>query len=66
MHGLQGFGHNTGSKVRSLTENGISDETLITLLNFLKKYLLDDSVKIIDVTSQTLRVSFLTFLPIQI
>jgi ataxia telangiectasia mutated family protein len=55
MHGLQGFGHNTGSKVRSLTENGISDETLITLLNFLKKYLLDDSVKIIDVTSQTLR-----------
>ncbi|KAL1222123.1 Serine/threonine-protein kinase ATM [Cardamine amara subsp. amara] len=47
--------HNTGSKVRSFTENGISDETLITLLKILKKYLLDDSVKIIDVTSQTLR-----------
>lgn len=66
MHDLQLFSHNTGSKVRSFTENGISDETLITLLRILKKYLLDDSVKIIDVTSQTLRVSFLTFLPMQI
>ncbi|CAH2064912.1 unnamed protein product [Thlaspi arvense] len=55
MHDLQFAGQNTGSKVRSFTENGISDETLIVLLKILKKYLLDDSVKIIDVTSQTLR-----------
>ncbi|XP_024013824.1 serine/threonine-protein kinase ATM [Eutrema salsugineum] len=55
MHDLQFASHNTGSKVRSFTENGISDETLIVLLKILKKYLLDDSVKIIDITSQTLR-----------
>ncbi|KFK34114.1 hypothetical protein AALP_AA5G103600 [Arabis alpina] len=55
LHDLQFASHNSGSKVRSFTENGISDETLIVLLKILKKYLLDDSVKIIDVTSQTLR-----------
>ncbi|EOA23378.1 hypothetical protein CARUB_v10016554mg [Capsella rubella] len=55
MHDRQCVSHTTGSKVRSFTENGISDETLIALLKILKKYLLDDSVKTIDVTSQTLR-----------
>lgn len=65
MHDLQFVSHNKGSKVSSFSENGISDETLLSLLKILKKYLLDDSVKIIDVTSQTLRVSLLTFLPIQ-
>lgn len=64
MHDFQSVTHNTRSKVGSFPENGLSDETLIILLKILKKYLLDDSVKIIDVTSQTLRVSFLTFLPI--
>lgn len=65
MNDLQFVSHNKGSKVSSFTENGVSYETLISLLKILKKYLLDDSVKIIDVTSQTLRVSFLTLLPIQ-
>ncbi|KAF8094951.1 hypothetical protein N665_0348s0034 [Sinapis alba] len=55
MHDLQFVSHNKGSKVSSFSENGISDETLLSLLKILKKYLLDDSVKIIDVTSQTLR-----------
>ncbi|XP_048590826.1 serine/threonine-protein kinase ATM isoform X1 [Brassica napus] len=55
MNDLQFVSHNKGSKVSSFTENGVSDETLISLLKILKKYLLDDSVKIIDVTSQTLR-----------
>ena len=36
---------------------GISDELLMAILKLLKKYLMDDSVKIIDMTSQALRVS---------
>lgn len=36
---------------------GISDEILMAILKLLKKYLMDDSVKIIDMTSQALRVS---------
>lgn len=56
-------GLHAGSKVRSFIENGLSDETLIILLKFLNKYLWDDSVKSIDVTSQTLQVSILTFYP---
>lgn len=36
---------------------GISDEILMAILKLLKKYLMDDSVKIIDMTSQVLRVS---------
>ncbi|CAN8254904.1 unnamed protein product [Cochlearia groenlandica] len=55
LHNRQSVGHNTGSKVRAFTEDGISDDTLVVLLKILKKYLLDDSVYIIDVTSQTLR-----------
>ncbi|XP_048228650.1 serine/threonine-protein kinase ATM isoform X3 [Ricinus communis] len=33
----------------------ISEELLITLLKLLKKYLMDDSVRIVDLTSQALR-----------
>jgi ataxia telangiectasia mutated family protein len=36
---------------------GISEELLIAILKVLKKYLMDDSVKILDMTSQALRVS---------
>lgn len=36
---------------------GISEELLVALLKVLKKYLMDDSVEIIDMTSKTLRVS---------
>ncbi|XP_019058626.1 PREDICTED: serine/threonine-protein kinase ATM isoform X2 [Tarenaya hassleriana] len=55
FHGSQSMSHDIGSKFRSCADNGISDETLIALLKILKRYLLDESVKIIDVTSQTLR-----------
>ncbi|XP_059644264.1 serine/threonine-protein kinase ATM [Cornus florida] len=36
-------------------ETGLSEELLISLMRLLKKFLMDDSVKIIDVTSQALR-----------
>ncbi|CAK9137600.1 unnamed protein product [Ilex paraguariensis] len=36
-------------------DTGISDELLNALIRLLKKYLMDDSVKIIDITSQALR-----------
>ncbi|GMP78882.1 hypothetical protein CsSME_00034653 [Camellia sinensis var. sinensis] len=36
-------------------DTGISEELLISLMRLLKKYLIDDSVKIIDMTSQTIR-----------
>lgn len=34
---------------------GISDELLVSIMRLLKKYLMDDSVKIIDIASQALR-----------
>lgn len=34
-----------------------SEELLISLIRNLKKYLMDDSVKIVDLSSRTLRVS---------
>ncbi|KAF5933201.1 hypothetical protein HYC85_029372 [Camellia sinensis] len=36
-------------------DTGISEELLISLMRLLKKYLIDDSVKIIDMTSQTIQ-----------
>lgn len=36
---------------------GISDDLLVAIMRLLKKYLMDDSVKIIDIASQALRVS---------
>ncbi|KAI9087642.1 hypothetical protein K1719_030512 [Acacia pycnantha] len=39
----------------SYVETCLSEELLIVLMKFLKKYLADDSVKIIDMASQTLR-----------
>lgn len=35
----------------------ISEELLVVLMKLLVKYLMDDSVKIVDMASQTLRVS---------
>ncbi|GMQ10319.1 hypothetical protein CsSME_00053370 [Camellia sinensis var. sinensis] len=37
-------------------DTGISEELLISLMRLLKKYLIDDSVKIIDMTSQTIQI----------
>lgn len=40
------------------SDYGISNDILVGLLKLLKTYLSDKSVEIIDVTSQTLRVSY--------
>jgi hypothetical protein len=42
----------------SKEDYGISDDILVGLLKLLKTYLSDEPVEIIDVTSQTLRVSY--------
>lgn len=47
----------SASEVNFSLNTSISDELLIALLKLLKKYLMDDSVVIVDVTSQVLRVS---------
>ncbi|KAK6920707.1 Phosphatidylinositol 3-/4-kinase, catalytic domain [Dillenia turbinata] len=44
-----------GSKIKSHMDSGISEELLLSLINLLKKYLMDDSVHTIDMTSQALR-----------
>lgn len=36
---------------------GITEELLVALLKLLMKYLMDDSVRTVDITSQVLRVS---------
>lgn len=38
-------------------DTAITEKLLIMLLNLLKKYLMDDSVRIVDLASQALRVS---------
>lgn len=42
-----------------LMDTGISSEVLLVLMRLLKKYLMDDSVEMIDMASQALRVSLL-------
>lgn len=42
-------------------DTGMSDEVLVVLMRLLKKYLMDESVEMIDMTSRALRVSSLTF-----
>ncbi|PIA61953.1 hypothetical protein AQUCO_00200149v1 [Aquilegia coerulea] len=44
-----------GDPELSLNNTGIQDELLVTLVRLLKKYLLDDSVNIIDMTSRALQ-----------
>lgn len=51
---LQPLGQIGDSEVCS-SDTGIPDEGLVTLLRLLKKYLLDDSVSIIDTTSRVLQ-----------
>ncbi|KAM7277000.1 hypothetical protein ACFE04_018866 [Oxalis oulophora] len=43
------------SATETTVDTSLSDELLIALLKVLKKYLMDDSVNIIDITCQTLR-----------
>lgn len=57
MHSNQSINNGSTTEVNFHTDAGISEELLISLLKVLKKYLMDDSVEIVDMTSQTLRVS---------
>ncbi|KAL1153771.1 hypothetical protein V6Z11_A09G199000 [Gossypium hirsutum] len=52
MHVHGPISHNGASEIMG---SSVSEELLIALLKVLKKYLMDDSVKIVDITSQTLR-----------
>ncbi|KAJ8771786.1 hypothetical protein K2173_026963 [Erythroxylum novogranatense] len=43
------------AEINLKVDRGISEDLLVTLLKLLKKYLMDDSVRIIDISSQALR-----------
>ncbi|KAK1564596.1 hypothetical protein Q3G72_006661 [Acer saccharum] len=47
--------HGNPSEINFNMDTGISEELLVALLKVLKKCLMDDSVEIVDMTSQTLR-----------
>nr|XP_023907629.1 serine/threonine-protein kinase ATM-like [Quercus suber] len=55
IHVCQPINHDTATEINFHMVTGISDELLMAILKLLKKYLMDDSVKIIDMTSQALR-----------
>ncbi|KAJ0106487.1 hypothetical protein Patl1_18038 [Pistacia atlantica] len=55
MHSSQSINNGSTTEINFHTDAGISEELLISLLKVLKKYLMDDSVEIVDMTSQTLR-----------
>lgn len=48
--------HDSSIEVKFHMDTSLSEELLVMLLKLLKKYLMDDSVKIVDMTSQALRV----------
>ncbi|KAL5544201.1 hypothetical protein UlMin_007985 [Ulmus minor] len=47
--------HDFSTEVNFQMDTGICEDLLIALLKLLKKYLMDDSVKIVNMTSQALR-----------
>ncbi|KAK9278063.1 hypothetical protein L1049_027621 [Liquidambar formosana] len=55
MHVCRPINHNGAAEINFRTNTSISEELLIALMRLLKKYLMDDSVMIIDMTSQALR-----------
>ncbi|GMY24943.1 serine/threonine-protein kinase ATM isoform X1 [Fagus crenata] len=55
IHVCQPINHDTATEINFHMVTGISEELLIAILKVLKKYLMDDSVKILDMTSQALR-----------
>lgn len=57
-HPLQLHSGSASKEDKLCSDYGISDDILVELLKLLKTYLSDESVEIIDVTSQTLRVSY--------
>lgn len=56
IHVCRPINHDSSIEVKFQMDTGLSEELLVTLLKLLKKYLMDDSVKIVDMTSQALRV----------
>lgn len=57
-HSLQLQSGSTSKEDKLCSDYGISDDILLDLLKLLKTYLSDGSVEIIEVTSQTLKVSY--------
>ncbi|GMH31457.1 hypothetical protein Nepgr_033300 [Nepenthes gracilis] len=55
MHVCRSADLNGAVEINFNSDTCISEEFLIVLMGILKKYLMDDSVKIVDLTSQTLR-----------
>ncbi|XP_044477149.1 serine/threonine-protein kinase ATM isoform X3 [Mangifera indica] len=55
MQSSQPINNGSTTEINFHTDAVLSEELLISLLKVLKKYLMDDSVKIVDMTSQTLR-----------
>ncbi|XP_043704321.1 serine/threonine-protein kinase ATM isoform X2 [Telopea speciosissima] len=55
MHFFQPVTQGSATKVSSSADSGVSEELLVKLVRLLKKYLLDDPVKIIDIASQALQ-----------
>lgn len=47
----------SASEIDFKIKPGVSEDLLVELLKHLKRYLMDDSVKIVDMTSQVLQVS---------
>ncbi|XVF54114.1 hypothetical protein PTKIN_Ptkin05aG0154900 [Pterospermum kingtungense] len=55
MHVCEPINRNGAYEISFSMDTCISEELLVALLKVLKKYLMDDSVKIVDITSQTLQ-----------
>ncbi|XP_034214644.1 serine/threonine-protein kinase ATM isoform X13 [Prunus dulcis] len=55
IHVYQPISHDSSTEVKFRMDTGLSEELVVALLKLLKKYLMDDSVKIVDMTSQALR-----------
>lgn len=55
------FQTNIDGGVGFYVDIAVSEELLVKLIRILKKYLLDDSVKTVDITSRALKVSMLQF-----
>ena len=62
MHVCGAVGQSGISETNFKLDTVIPDELSVALIRILKKYLMDDSVKIIDLSSQTLRVSLFIIL----
>lgn len=57
MHVCKPITSESATEVNLTEDTIVSEELLLTLLKVLKKYLMDDSAVIVDMTSQVLTVS---------